>query len=205
MKKIILLIFLTIPTIAFSQSKSESEIIAILSKATAETKSIECEFTQTKTMKLLGDKMISNGKMYFQSPGKLHWEYISPYKYIFILNDNKVILKNSKHENQINVNQNKMFKEIARIMMNSVVGKCLNNKMDFKLSAKETSFDYIVSLSPQSNNLKQLYSQIIIHFDHHTLYVKKLELNEKKGNNTIIELKNIKKNETVNPSHFKID
>lgn len=205
MKKILLFLFLTIPFVTFAQGKSESEIIAILSKATAETKSIECDFTQTKTMKLLGDKMISNGKMYFQSPGKLHWEYVSPYQYVFILNDNKVILKNNKHENIINVNQNRMFKEIARIMMNSVVGKCLNDKMDFKISAKETYSDYIVSLSPQSNDLKQLYSLIVIHFDRRSLYVTTLELHEKKGDNTIIELKNIKKNETINPSHFKID
>ena len=38
-------------------------------------KSMQADFVQTKTMKMLGDKMVSNGKMYYQQSDKLHWEY----------------------------------------------------------------------------------------------------------------------------------
>lgn len=50
-----------------------------------------------------------------------------------------------------------MFKEIARIMMNSVVGNCLNDKRDFKVSLTGSSSEYIATLYPQQKQMKMLF------------------------------------------------
>lgn len=125
MKKIIFLIIFLCPIFVCMAQNSESQRQAIeeISKAAANIQTLKCEFIQTKTLNMLNNKLVSEGTMHCSQPDKLKWEYITPYSYTFILNENTVLLKKGERNNKIDVNTNKMFKEIARIMMNSVLGK----------------------------------------------------------------------------------
>ena len=206
MKKIIYLILMCLtPVLAMAQNEGEQKIIQKISKAAQSMTSMQCDFVQTKHMKLLNDNMVSYGKMYYQQNSKLRWEYTSPYSYTFILNDSKVLLKKGNRNDVIDVNQNKMFKEIARMMMNSVVGKCLTDKKDFKISVAETPEQYVATLLPQKKDMKQMFSKIILYVNKRQLTIAKVEMQEKKGDNTVIELKNIQLNKNINASVFAIN
>lgn len=193
------------PLFAMAQSANEQKIIQKISKAAQSMTSMQCDFVQTKHLKLLNDDMVSNGKMYYQQSSKLRWEYTSPYTYTFILNDSKVLLKKGNRNDVIDVNQNKMFKEIARMMMNSVVGKCLTDTKDFKVSVVESGDEYVATLLPQKKDMKQMFSKIILHVGKQQLSINKVEMQEKKGDNTVIVLKNVQLNKKINASVFAID
>ena len=154
---------------------------------------------------MLNDKMVSRGKMYYQQSNKLRWEYTSPYTYTFVLNGSKVLISKGNRNDVINVNQSKFFKEIARIMMNSVVGKCLTDSKDFKVSLAGSSDEYVATLYPQQKQMKQMFQKIILHFNKQKSTVFKVELIEKKGDRTIIELKNVKNNMPINAKVFGIN
>lgn len=206
MKKILYILMMCFtPLLAMAQSANEQKIIQKISKAAQSMTSMQCDFVQTKHMKLLNDDMVSNGKMYYQQSSKLRWEYTSPYTYTFVLNDSKVLLKKGNRNDVIDVNQNKMFKEIARMMMNSVVGKCLTETKDFKVSVSETSDEYVATLVPQKKDMKQMFSKIILHVSKQQLSIKKVEMQEKKGDNTVIELKNVQLNKKINASIFAVN
>ena len=166
---------------------------------------MQCDFVQTKTLRMLNDKMVSRGKMYYQQSDKLRWEYTSPYLYTFILNGSKVLISKGKRNDVINVEQSKFFKEIARIMMNSVVGKCLNDKKDFKVSLSATPTEYIATLFPQQKQMQQMFQKIILHFNKQRAMVAKVELVEKRGDHTVIEMKNVKVNSPINAKVFTIN
>ena len=168
-------------------------------------KTMHCDFVQTKTVRMLNDKMISQGKMYYQQSDKLRWEYTTPYLYTFILNGSKVLISKGTHNDVINVNQSKFFKEIARIMMNSVVGKCLNDKKDFKVSFSANSSEYIATLLPQQKQMQQMFQKIVLHFNRQHAIVSKVELVEKRGDCTVIEMKNVKVNSPINAKVFTIN
>ena len=206
MKRILYIILMCLtPVLAMAQNEGEQKIIQKISKAAQSMTSMQCDFVQTKHMKLLNDNMVSYGKMYYQQSSKLRWEYTSPYTYTFILNDSKVLLKKGNRNDVIDVNQNKMFKEIARMMMNSVVGKCLTDKKDFKISVAETPDQYVATLLPQKKDMKQMFSKIILYVNKRQLTIAKVEMQEKKGDNTVIELKNIQLNKNINASTFAIN
>lgn len=206
MKRILYIILMCLtPVLAMAQNEGEQKIIQKISKAAQSMTSMQCDFVQTKHMKLLNDNMVSYGKMYYQQNSKLRWEYTSPYTYTFILNDSKVLLKKGNRNDVIDVNQNKMFKEIARMMMNSVVGKCLTDKKDFKISVAETSEQYVATLLPQKKDMKQMFSKVILYVNKRQLSIAKVEMQEKKGDNTVIELKNIQLNKNINASVFAIN
>ena len=149
--------------------------------------------------------MVSKGRMHYQQPNKLRWEYTTPYTYTFILNDSKVSLrKNSRHD-VIDINQNKMFREIATIMMNSIVGKCLSDKKSFKTTVKDTPTEWVATLVPQSKELKHMFTSIILHFNKEKSVVVKVEMYEKNGDTTVIVLNDIIKNKKIDAKTFSVN
>ena len=207
MKKLlyIMLVFAFFSTSLYSQGFSEARVKQEINNAAAKLMSLQCDFVQTKYLKMLNDKMISNGKMYYLQSNKLRWEYTSPYHYTFILNDNKVLLKNDNRNDVIDVQQNKLFKEIARIMMNSVVGKSLSDERDFKSKISSSGSEWIATLTPVRKEMKQMFKEIYLYFNKTSYMVSKVTLIEKNGDKTVIELKNVKTNGTINAAIFKIN
>ncbi len=187
-----------------SREQSEAQIRQAITQAASGMKTMQCDFTQTKHLKMLNDKMTSKGRMYYQQTNRLRWEYTSPYSYTFILNDDKVLLKNKQRNDVIDVNKNKLFREIARIMMNSVVGTSLTDDKSFQSTIATNGNEWIASLLPQRKDLKQLFQKIILHFSKKNAMVKQVELIERNGDKTVIELNNIRTNEKISADMFTI-
>lgn len=207
MRKFALIIFtiLGLSIHSYAQTINQEELIAKVNKAAGDIKSLECEFTQTKHISLLKDKMQSNGKMYYNNSSKLRWEYLSPYKYCFILNDTKVSLASSTKKDVIDIKNNQMFQEIVKIMMNSVTGKCLSSSSDFRVNVTVDGNRTIAVLYPKKKNLRQLFSNITLRFNADYSMIETVELYEKSGDKTEIKLKNPKLNGEIDESVFAID
>lgn len=181
---------------------SQDAIIVKINAAVSKIETMQCDFVQTKHMKMLNNKMVSTGIMAYKQSDKLRWEYKKPYTYVFILNGTKVYLKKESRNDVIDIKQNKVFKSIAEIMMNSVIGKCLTNNKEFKVSILDVNNQWVASLIPQKKELKQMYSKIILYFGKANSIIQKVEMIEKNGDKTIIELKNVKLNKPVNANSF---
>ena len=149
--------------------------------------------------------MVSKGKMYYQQADKLRWEYITPYTYTFILNDNQVLLKNDNRSDIIDVNQNKIFKEIARMMMNSIVGNCLSDEKAFKTTVEVVGNDWVANLIPLKRDMKQMWNRLVLHINPDLKVVYKVEMHEPSGDYTVIDLINIKTNNSINAKVFDIN
>ena len=122
----------------------------------------------------------------------------------FAMYGTKVMMRNNRRNDVIDVNQNKVFREIARIMMSSVVGNCLNNPKDFKATISTDKDQWIATLTPQRKDLKAMFQTIRLYFDRQKQMVQKVELTEKKGDKTVIELTNAKTNTPINANTFSI-
>lgn len=189
---------------AVAQRINEAAVKSHINAAAARLRTMQCDFVQTKHMRMLNDKMVSRGRMYYVQPNKLRWEYTSPYTYTFVLNNSQVMMSRGKKNQVIDVNQSKVFKEITRIMMNSMVGKCLNDGKDFKTSIAGTSTEWIATLVPLKKNMKQMFKTIKIHFNKQRSMVSVVELLEKNGDRTVIELRNVRPNQSINGNLFTI-
>lgn len=185
-------------------AQSEAQMRSQINKAAAQLSSMQCEFVQTKHLKMLNKSMVSNGKMYYQKSNKLRWEYTTPYKYTFILNGSKALLKNNNRTDVVDTNKNRMMKEIGRVMMNTVMGNCLQNDNDFKTSITSTQTEYVATLLPQRKDIKSMFQKIILHFNRKNSMVTSVELVEKNGDRTVIELKNVKTNVPISQNMFAV-
>lgn len=202
MKRLLVICSMLLLFLVVKAQLSQDAIIVKINAAVSKIETMQCDFVQTKHMKMLNNKMVSTGIMAYKQSDKLRWEYKKPYTYVFILNGTKVYLKKESRNDVIDIKQNKVFKSIAEIMMNSVIGKCLTNNKEFKVSILDVNNQWVASLIPQKKELKQMYSKIILYFGKANSIIQKVEMIEKNGDKTIIELKNVKLNKPVNANSF---
>ena len=205
MMKRYILIFLMFCCCAVSFAQTQQEIIEQINKASAQMQTLECDFVQTKYLQILDDKMVAKGRMYYQQADKLRWEYISPYTYTFILNQNQVLLKNNDRTDVIDVERNRIFKEIARMMMNSIVGNCLSDEKTFKTQVEVAGNEWVATLVPLKKDMKQMWNKLVLHIQPDMKVVSKVEMHEPSGDYTVIDLKNIRTNSPVNQEVFRIN
>ncbi len=184
--------------------KEQENVISRINKATSSLKTMSCSFVQTKYLSLLSDKMVSRGNMYYAQPNKLRWEYTSPYSYLFLFNGTKAFVGNKSKKDVIDTNSNKVFKEIARIMMNTVTGKALSNKTDFSISIAANQTSWIVTLIPKKKEMKQMFSKIELIFNKSNTLISELNIFEKNKDRTNIKLSNVVNNGQIKESLFAI-
>ena len=186
-----------------AQSKA---MIERINKTASGIHSIDCRFTQVKTLRFLDDEMTSEGRMLFMADGgRLRWEYQRPYSYTFVLNGDKAYMRSGQGRQQtVNVSQSRLFQGIAEVMMNSVTGRNLTSNKDFACTFFTQGDVWVADLVPQRKEMKQMFSTIRLRFDSKRRMVSQVEMNEKRGDVTIITLKDIKTNETINQNLFAL-
>ncbi|GAB6907701.1 Outer membrane lipoprotein carrier protein [Desulfosarcina cetonica] len=52
--------------------------------------SVETAFTQTKHLPILARPLVATGKLFYQTPGSLRWEYLTPIRSILLMDDGRV-------------------------------------------------------------------------------------------------------------------
>lgn len=181
---------------------SADEIIGQVCSAAGEISSMQCDFKQIKHLSLLKTAMVSNGRMYYKEGKFLRWEYTEPYRYIFILNGDAAILKSSENTERIDVGTNKMFGQIARTILNSINGSSLAESDDFEITISVENGIWIARLIPIRKELGQLFESIILHINPESKMVTSIELREKSGDNTEIEMYHVELNGNIDESLF---
>lgn len=186
-------------------AEQQKQIIGKIDQTASAMKGMQCDFVQTKRMKLLSKEMQSKGVMYFKRPNKLRWQYTAPYDYTFILNGDKVQIKSSKSTKNIDVQGNKMFRQITNIILNSVTGGSLKSSSDFTVEVYKKDNTYFAKLFPKKKELKQLYQVIEIYFDSALTMVNSVRMVEKTGDETRVNLINTKLNIAVDEKMFAVN
>ncbi len=176
-----------------------------IAHAAARMQTMQCDFVQTKHLQMLADQMVSQGRLYYQQSDKLRWQYTKPYDYTFVINGSQVIIRNGGRTDRIDASQSKVFREIARIMMNSVLGRNLADNRDFKTSIAASAEGWTATLVPLRKDMRRMFQTIRLSFDRRQAAVTRVEMTEQNGDRTVIELKNIKINETLPKNAFAVD
>lgn len=188
------------------QPLTQAEILEQIDRSASRIESLQCDFTQTKELSLLQDRMVSHGVMYYrQQGGLLRWEYLTPYRYTFILNGDRVSMQSGGRTDVVETSGNRMFREIARMMMNSLTGQCLTAASDFEVRVTVQSDCWVAELTPRRREMEQFFARVRLRFDPERQLVTRIEMIERNGDSTVIELKNIKRNEPIDETLFVVD
>ena len=171
-----------------------------LEKHAKETTSIIADFTQEKYLSFMNEPQISEGKFYYQQSDKMRWEQNSPFKYILLINDGTVRIKDNGKEKNI-AGANKMMGKINDLMLGLINGKLFEDKSFIVKYFKNDNY-YIVEFTPKSKRMKSMFRTIELSFSKKTSRLKELTFNESSGDRSVMKFFNEKFNQTIQRSIF---
>jgi len=186
-------------------SPKESETFKLkVAEATKKTATIESDFIQEKELSMLSEKIQSKGKFYFKKDKMLRWEYTDPFPYLIIIRNDQLFVKDDMRENRININANKVFREINNILIGAIQGTLLNDTKNFQSSFGDANNQFVVTQVPLSPRLSETLSEIVLYFNKTDFMVEKLILRESSGDYTRIEFRGKKMNTPIPDEKFII-
>jgi outer membrane lipoprotein-sorting protein len=168
------------------------------------TTTISSDFIQEKEMNMIREKIISRGKFYLKREKMLRWEYIKPVSYIIIIINDKITIKDENKVNQFNIESNKVFLEINRLILGSIQGTVLSDEQNFSASFFENSSSWIAKLKTKAPKMKESLAEIVIWFDRQDYSVTRLEMLEPGGDCTRISFTARKFNQPIPDEKFMV-
>ena len=173
------------------------------SKAAENTLAIKSEFRQEKNLSMLSEKINSTGLFYFKKNNKVRMEYTQPYKYLLIINNDKILIQDQQKKKIYSSGDNKIFKVINKVIIDCVQGRALENK-DFKVKVYESDKGYCLDLLPQAKEMSHLFEAIRIFVSKTDFSIDQLEMRETMGDNTVITFVNKQINTPVRDEVFDV-
>lgn len=187
----------------FAPLKDEVAFRKLFAEKSQEFITLKSDFIQEKSIYLLENHIISNGSFQYKRDGKLRMEYFKPYSYLFVLNNDKVMIKNNQKQTNINANSNKLFKLISQITVDCINGNILSSKQ-FKTSILENGNSYRITLIPKLKELNSLLSEIVILISKKDYTVETIEMKEVSNDFTLMTFSNKEINKPISDEVFSV-
>ncbi len=210
LKTILLFPVFLISLTVFSQESKETpvkdpaKIIEQINLFSQKTNTITSDFTQVKEMSFMEERVTSEGRFYFKKEKQLRWEYTEPFKYVIILNGDRMRIIDEGKSKDFEAGSNRMFREISDIMTGMVNGTLLNSSQ-FTSAWSETEEYYKAELIPTGTTLREYLARIEIKLNKQDFTVDEIKMFERSGDYTQIIFRNKKLNETVPAEIFRLD
>ncbi len=191
---------------AFSQNAplSETELSTFINEVASKANNLESlssDFTQTKFIQLMEDKSVSKGKLYYQAPNVLKWEYATPYNYKILFKDNQLHIDDDGNKSVTRLNANKLMEKLVSLISGSVNGKLVADHENYDVSFTKEGNSVSAVIIPRDPSIKDMFHEIIMIFDEDNI-LNSVRLMEEGGDYTHIDFKNIKINTPLDKSVF---
>ncbi len=172
-----------------------------VNEVASQTNSINTEFVQEKNLTFLDEKIISKGILLYKKPDMLRLEYTTPYKYLLIINNGKLMIKSDDSEIKVDLESSKMFNEINDLIINSVQGKILSMP-GLSTSFYESDESFFIQLWPEQEELKKYIRTIELFISKKDYTVTDFKVIELSDDYTLIKFVNKKINEAIPDGRF---
>ncbi|MGI4862382.1 MAG: LolA family protein [Janthinobacterium lividum] len=172
-------------------------------KAAASTQSIKSSFHQEKNLSMLSEKINSEGLFYFKKNNQVRMEYTKPYKYLLVINGDKILIQDQQKRKVYSAGDNKLFKVINNVIVDCVQGKALDSK-DFQVKIYESDKGYCLDLVPQAKEMHKLFTTIRLFIGKDDFSIDQLEMHESMGDTTLITFVNKQLNTAISDEVFAV-
>ena len=192
--------FVAQPT-GFHNLKDEAFFRKKFSETATKLSTIHADFVQVKNLNVLEEKITSNGKFWFKKPNMVKMEYQSPYKYLMIINHDKMTIRDETKTTTLSSRSNKLLEYVNNIIIDCVQGTAIDSK-EFQVKVFESNNQYLFEMSPVKKEMKDFFSSIHLFIDKADYSVSRMEMIEPNGDNTVFTFLNKKFNESIADTFF---
>ena len=183
-QKILLLVagILLSGSIADANTSPEAKFMARVEQQLGQIKTLQVDFEQQRTLKLLKHKAIFTGKIFMQAPGKLAWHVYQPIRYSCIINGDTMTQWDADSNEVTTINAKKIgaLQLVIRQLQYWFAGDFAALNSDFKskviINAQQIEFTPKAATPPA-----RFIKRIIVTLKKDLSYIKKIVIYEKGG------------------------
>ena len=180
-----------------------NELMATLTEAAASMQTMQCRFVQEKTSTMLAEPSVSEGRMYFASPDRLRWEYVTPYPFALVVNGERIVKVTDGKTEVLEGNAGRMYQGIVGMIMGSASGKKLFDDSAFDIVLYDDGAFWKAEMTPKRRDMKRMFSLLVFHFDKQSQTIDHVEFVEPRGDRTRIRFEEVRLNAPIDNNTFK--
>lgn len=184
-------------------ASEQKTAVSQITKTASALKTMQCKFVQEKKLSVLTNVEKSSGMMYYQTPKSLRWEFTQPKASVFIVHNDKVIMRSGNKTQQVSTAGSKMAKMMSEMVVGLITGTELSNQTNFKSTYYSDGKSVLVKLNPVKKELKKVYSSIEIYFNSKSHLATKIVMKESTGDVTTLNFSEMKKDVTLSEKLFQ--
>ena len=195
MRKTLLTLFLLLSvTAAWCQTvltgTQRTQVMQKIERVAAATNNIQRTFTQTRTSSLLAEPVVMTGKLSFNRPDDVVWEYDSPQQRIIKVSKNNVTVTADGKTTELNPRIKKMVQGFTSLFLNES-GKMLDEKL-FDVTLLDCGKSYRAEMTPLRKDMQRLFAKIVFRFAKDSCQVEAITMSEREGDEVNIEFEEMK-------------
>jgi outer membrane lipoprotein carrier protein len=170
-------------------------------KTAKDITSVESEFIQKKHMAILTKPLVSRGRLYFQIPRSLRWEYVSPVNSILLMHDGTVTRYIKKGDTVTKDSSARL--QSMQIVLQEII-MWMKGNFDANPGFKpELKPGRIIVLMPKEKSMAAIIQRIELKLSSTPGVIQSVRIYENEKSFTVIDFMNVKMNSKLPDSLFK--
>lgn len=181
-----------------------AELVQKVDAAKASTSTLAGQFTQQNRVKLFKQELTSEGRMYFEKPRHIRWEYTAPDPSTLILDGSRATLFAPGAPAQVfDLDKDATMRAIFDQLLMWLGPGTLQKSSEYTLSTAGSAAAPVLVLTPKAGSLVgKAFSRIALRLDPKRWLARSILLVEKSGDEKEIVFTKLQRNVKLQPDAF---
>lgn len=172
-----------------------------IKKGAGNISSVEASFTQTKQMEILAKPLVSKGKLYYQAPGSLRWEYSTPVWSVLLMHGSSISRYVKRGDTVVQDSAARI--QSMRVVIQEIA---LWMKGDFDANPAfraELKAGRTILLTPKEKGMSEIITKIELKLSDRPGMIRSVTIYESEKSRTVLSFNDVKLNTKIPETLFR--
>ncbi len=167
-------------------------------------KTLQSDFEQHKTSRLLAEPSVSRGRFYYKAPDSVRWEYVEPRRMTVLLTGGVALTYRPAEKRAERVEVGRSQRRVLRFISAAEPLEKLKEYFSFTFRDPGDEGNYSLMLQPTVHQIKKRLKQVDIEIDRKSLLPVRVGYTEADGDSTTYIFSDIEMNRPQSPDLYDL-
>lgn len=189
---------------ATALSAQEADFAARLKETSAATRTIECDFTLTRTMSFMASDVVSEGRFYYLRDKGISLDFIRPEGDEITMGSERFRIVSAGKTTVVKLDSNPMLRQLQRMLTACMTGDVEMLGQGAELAFGDEGANFVVTITPSARRARDMVRLITLTFEKRNMSLVSLRMEEASGDVSMYRFMNKTFNGEIAPSRFDV-
>ncbi len=182
----------------------EADFAERLKTTSAATRSIECDFTLTRTMSIMASEVTSEGRFYYLREAGISLEFTRPAGDLITMGRERFRIVSAGRATTVKVESNPMLRQLQRMLTACMTGDVEMLRAGAELTFADGGDTFTVTITPTDRRARGMVRLVTLIFEKRNMSLTTLRMEESSGDVSQYRFFDKRFNGEIDPSRFDI-